>query len=230
MRQFLVVGAGTFGSSVALTLSQLGHEVLVLDKDEDKVRQISAKVSRALELDATDETALRSLGIEGTDVAVVSIGQEMEASILVTMTLKEMGVQQVVSKALTEAHGRVLRRVGADRVVFPERQMGIRIANALSSPSIVDLMELAPGYSLAEIQAPRSLCGKSIAESRIRSEHGVTVVAIRKRRPSLDPSGESALDEDLIMAPGPEVVIQESDRLVVLGKAKQVDSLQSSNT
>jgi len=227
MRQFLVVGAGTFGSSVALTLSQLGHEVLVLDKDENRVRQISAKVSRALELDATDEAALHSLGIEGTDVAVVSIGQEMEASILITMALKEMGVKQVVSKALTEAHGRVLRRVGADKVVFPERQMGVRIANALSSPSIVDLMELAPGYSLAEIQAPPALCGKSIAESKVRSKHGVTVVAIRKKRPSLDPSGESALDEDLIMAPNPEEQIQDSDRLVVLGEAKHVASLQS---
>jgi len=134
MRQFAVVGLGRFGSSVAETLSSKGCQVLAIDTDEEKVQDLSELVAQAVCVDATDEKALKAVGIEPVDVAIVSVGGNIESSVLITLVLKEIGIKEVIAKAVTKDHGKVLEKVGADRVVFPERDMGIRIANALTSP------------------------------------------------------------------------------------------------
>lgn len=221
-KQFAVVGAGRFGSSVALTLSKSGCEVTVVDRDKERVQALSDYVSNAVQLDATDEKALKSIGIEGVDVAIVSIGEQMEASILVTMTLKEMGVNMVVAKALTESHGRILARVGADKVVFPERDMGVRLANALLHPSLLEHVEVSPGYNIAEFEAPKVLWGKSIAESAVRVRHGVQIFAIKRRRPGLNSEGESVLEEDVNLIPSSDTVVNKGDTILVIGKEENV--------
>ncbi len=226
-RQFAVIGAGRFGSSVALTLSKNGCEVTVVDKDRDRVQQISDYVSNAVQLEATDEKALRSIGIEGVDVAVVSIGEQMEASILVTMALKEMGIKTVVAKALTESHGKILSRVGADKVVFPERDMGVRLANALLHPSLLEHVEVSPGYNIAEFEAPKVLWGKSIAQSAVRVRYGVQIVAIKRRRPRLNSEGQSVLEEDVDLIPVAETVINKGDTILVIGKEENVRKFRS---
>ncbi|MGB9847072.1 MAG: potassium channel family protein, partial [Desulfotomaculales bacterium] len=151
MKQFAVIGLGRFGSSVARTLAQMGYEVLAVDSDDERVSAISDEVTYAVQVDAMEEEALKSLGLRNFDVVIVAIGQEVKASILVTVMLKEMGVSKVVAKANDELHGKVLQKVGADVVVFPERDMGVRLAHALVSRNIIDQIRLSPEYSIAEI-------------------------------------------------------------------------------
>ena len=226
-RQFVVVGCGRFGSSVAITLSKSGADVIVIDKDKDSVLQISDYVTQAVQLDAMDEKALRSVGVEKADVAIVSIGQQMEASILVTMTLKEMGIPKVVSKALSEPHGKVLARVGADSIVFPERDMGIKLAKSLVSPTILDHIEVSPGYNVAELSVPAALAGSSIMKSKVRTKYGVEIIAVKKNTPRLDEKGESVLGEDVLIAPGAETILDEGDTLIVIGKEDAISRLRN---
>jgi len=225
--RFLVLGAGRFGSNVAITLSKHGCEVTVVDSDKDRIQQISDYVANAVQLDATDEKALKSIGIEGVDVAIVSIGERMEDSILATMALKEMGIKTVVAKAVTESHGRILARVGADKVVFPERDMAVRLANALLHPSLLDHVEVSPGYNIAEFEAPKTLSGKSIAESAVRAKYGVQIIAIKRRRPSLNAEGESVLEEEVDLIPNAETVINRGETLLVIGKEEEVRKFRS---
>ncbi len=225
--RFVVIGAGRFGSNVAMTLSKNGCEVTVVDSDKERIQQISDYVSNAVQLDATDEKALKSIGIEAVDVAIVSIGERMEDSILVTMTLKEMGVKTVVAKAATESHGKILARVGADKVIFPERDMAIRLANALLHPSLLEHVEVLPGYSIAEVDVPKVLWGRSIADSAVRVKHGVQIIAIKRRRPSLNKEGESVLEEEVDLIPEAETVINKGDIIMVIGKEDNVRRFRS---
>ncbi len=222
-KRFIVIGAGRFGTSVAITLSKSGADVIVIDKDKDRVLQISDYVTQAVQLDAMDEKALRSVGVEKADVAIVSIGVQMEASILVTMTLKEMGIPRVVSKALTEAHGKVLSRVGADKIVFPERDMGAKLAKSLVSPTILDHIEVSPGYNIIELNVPEFLQGNSILKSKVRTKYGVQIVAVKKNIPQLNGKGESVLDEEVLIAPAPETVLEEGDTIIVIGKEDAIE-------
>jgi len=226
-RHCAVIGAGRFGFSVAITLSKSGCEVTVVDKDKDSIQKLSDYVSNAVQLDATDEKALKSIGIENVDVAIVSIGEEMEASILVTMTLKEMGIKTVVAKAVNESHGKILARVGADKVVFPERDMGVRLANALLHPSLLEHIEVSPGYNITELEAPRILLGKSIAESAVRVKYGVEIVAIKRKKPALNDEGESVLQEDVNLIPAADTVINRGDIVLVIGKEENVRKFRS---
>ena len=225
-KQFVVIGAGRFGSSVAITLSKNGAEVTVIDKNKDRVQQISDYVAQAVQLDAMDEKALASVGVEKADVAIVSIGVQMEASILVTMMLKEMGVPKVVSKALTESHGKVLTRVGADSVVFPERDMGVKLAKSLVSPSILDHIEVSPGFNIVELAVPELLQGKSILKSKVRTKYGIAIVAVKKKTPQLDGKGESLLEEEVIIAPPAETVLEAGDTVLVIGKEEAIQKFR----
>lgn len=227
MSQFVVIGAGKFGSSVALTLTQKGHQVLMLDTDLAKVQEMSDIVTKAIQLDATNDRAMRALGIKEFDAAIVSIGRKsMEDSVVVTMMLKEMGIGTVIAKAINEAHGRILARVGADRVVFPERDMGIRLANGLVSPSIMDQLDMVPGYSIAEIKAPKKFVGKTIKESDIKSKSGLQIIAIKRMKPNLDESGESMLEEEINISPYADNKIEKDDVLLVLGKDDDVKNYE----
>lgn len=212
MLQFAVIGLGRFGSSVARTLSRMGYEVLAVDVDADKVNDITDEVTYAVQVDAMEEEALKSLGLRNFDVVVVAIGQEIKASILVTVMLKEMGVPKIVAKANDELHGRVLQKVGADVVVFPERDMGVRLAHTLVSRNILDQIHLSPDYSIVEVVTPAKFIGKTLEESALRQKYGVTVLAIRRGK-------------DIIISPGARQVIQEGDVLVAIGRDDRLKQL-----
>ncbi|MBU3959207.1 MAG: TrkA family potassium uptake protein, partial [Candidatus Omnitrophica bacterium] len=155
MRQFAVIGLGRFGWSVAKTLSEKGHQVLAIDKDEELVQEASDFVTESVQVDSTDEKALKAVGIMNVDVAVVAIGTNLEASVLTTLIIKELGVQHIVARAVTDEHAKVLQRVGATKVVLLERDMGARIANSLVSPSILEHIELSPESSIIETVPPK---------------------------------------------------------------------------
>ena len=154
VKQYLVFGLGRFGSSLARALCAQGQEALAVDSDQELVNQIAPHVTQALQLDATDEEALRSLGVKNFDAAVVAIGQNTRDSILICVLLKEMGIPYLIAKANDDLHAKVLRKIGVDRVVFPERDMGVRLARSIVTPSVLDLMELSGDYQLAEILLP----------------------------------------------------------------------------
>ena len=179
MKQYIVIGCGRFGSSVASTMHLLGHQVMAIDKNEDSVQSISDKVTHSLIVDVTDEQALRSLGLGNFDVAVVAIGSDIRASIMATLIAKEMGVELIICKAKDELQAKVLYKIGADRVVFPERDMGVRVAHNLVSDNILDHIELDPEYSIVEIVTPNSWVGKTLIELELRARYEITVLAIK---------------------------------------------------
>ncbi|MCR4426223.1 MAG: TrkA family potassium uptake protein [Firmicutes bacterium] len=204
MMQFAVIGLGRFGSSVARTLADLGQEVFAIDTDEEKVQKLANTVTHAVAADVTDIDAMRSLGIRNVDVAVITIGTDVKSSIVGTMVLKELGVRQVVAKAHDELHGKALERIGADRVVYPERDTGARLARLLTSTNIVEQIDLDPEYSIVEMVAPDHVVGRSLAELSIRARFGVYIMAVRR-------------NGSIKVAPGAEDVINKGDVLVAIG-------------
>lgn len=214
-KQYVVIGCGRFGSSVAMKLTELGEEVMVVDKNEEIIQTISESVTYAVQADATDEQTIRSLGIRNFDVAVVTIGSDIQSSILITLMCKELGVKYVISKAQNELHGKVLYKTGADRVVFPEREMGVKIAKNLVSDNILDYIELAPDYSIVEIVALERWIGKNLRQLNIRARYGVNVMAIKQ-------------GYDIKVAVGPEDVIREGDVLVVIGHNDDLNRIDKS--
>ncbi|MGM0501413.1 MAG: potassium channel family protein [Bacillota bacterium] len=213
MKQFVVIGLGRFGTSVAKTLAYKYYDVLAVDINEEKVQLISEEVTHAVVLDATNKYALDNLGVNNFDVAVVSIGEDVHANILTTLILKELGVKEVVAKAQDSLHGRILTKVGADRVVYPEHDMGVRIANHLVSAQILDYIQLAPNYSVIEIKVSKKMYDKSLLELSLRSKFGVNVVAI-KRGKKIDISPEA------------ETTIKEKDTLIVIGSNDSLEQLK----
>jgi len=215
MRQFAVIGLGRFGSSVAETLSSKGCQVLAIDTDEQKVQELSEVVAQAVCVDATDEKALKAVGIEPIDVAIVSVGSNIESSVLITLVLKEIGIKEIIAKAVTQDHGKILEKVGADRVVFPERDMGIRIANALTSPKVSEHIDLSPECSIIEIKAPQEFIGKSLKQLSLRVEYGLNIVAItskdEKNGDVINPTPEADYKirpKDKLMIVGPNINIE----------------------
>ncbi len=225
MRQFAVIGLGRFGSSVARTLVERGHEVLAIDSEEEKVAEIADQVTHAVQLDASDEKALRSVGVADVDVAVVSVG-DISASILITLLLKELGVGIVASKALDTLHAKVLRRVGADRIIFPERDMGVRVADSLSTPGIFDYIEVSPTHSIVELVAPGSFQSKTMRELDLRAKYGVNVIAIKRKKPKISKEGASEIEEEFILGPTADEQIVHGDLLVLLGKDEDIEKLK----
>mgnify|MGYP001170189992 CR=1 FL=1 len=190
----------------------MGHEVLAVDESEETVADIVEHVTHAVQADATDETSLKALGIRNFDVAIVAIGNDMQASILVTLMVKEMGIDYVVSKAQNDLHAKVLYKTGADRVVFPEREMGVKVANNLVSSNILDYIELSEDYSIVEIQAPSEWAGKNLAEINIRAKYGVNVMAIKR-------------NAEINISPTAVDTIEEGDTLIVVGENEDLGNL-----
>lgn len=213
MKQFIVVGLGRFGSSVAKTLAENDYNVLAIDSDGERIQEIANEVTHAVEADATDEEALRTLGVRNFDVAVISIGDNIHANILSTLILKELGVPYVVVKAQDALHGKVLSKVGADRVVYPERDMGVRIAHNLISSNVLDYIEFAPDYSVIEIIATPNMLENTLAELQFRSRFNINVMAIKR-------------GEELNITPGANDKVVEGDVLVVMGKNDDLDKLK----
>lgn len=213
MKQFVVIGLGRFGSSVARTLADNGHDVLAIDKCEECVDDLVEYVTHAVEADATDEAALSALGVNNFDTAVVSIGDNLHANILTTLILKEMGVPQVVAKAQDKMHGKILSRVGADKVVFPERDMGERVARQLISTNMLDYIDFAPDYSIIEIITPAHMVGKTLQDLNFRKEYNANVMAIRRGK-------------NLNLAPGGHDKVLEGDTLIIMGRNDQLEDLK----
>ncbi len=214
-KQFVAIGCGRFGSSLALKLMELGAEVMVIDKSEEVIQSIADKVTYAVQADVTDENTLKSLGIRNFDVAIISIGADIQSSILVTLVAKEVGINYVVAKAQNELHSKVLYKIGADRVVFPEREMGIRIANNLVSDNILDYIQLAPDYSIMEILALEEWHDKSLKEINMRGTYGINVMAIKK-------------STTINIAVGPDDLIKAEDVLVVIGHNDDLKKIENS--
>ena len=176
----LVVGLGRFGTSAALELMALGHEVLAIDHDQARVNRIAPDVTHAMELDASDDAALRAIGAGDFEHAIVAISDDRETSIFATMALKSLGVRNVVAKAGSELHGEILRKVGADRVVYPEREMGSRVSHVLAVPNALDYLDIAPQFGIVKIQPPESFVGRSLGELDLPTRMSMTPIAIRR--------------------------------------------------
>lgn len=178
-KQFMVIGLGRFGSSLTRTLIEQGHEVLALDKDEHIVQEMVSVATHCLQADCTDEAVLKQLGASNFHHAIVAIGEDLQASIMTTLMLKELKVPHVTAKAKNDMHGNVLSKVGADFVVYPERDMGIRLGKQLSSDTLIDYIELSPEYNLVEILAPPGMNGRTLQQLNIRAAYGCNIMAIK---------------------------------------------------
>lgn len=220
-KHFGVIGLGRFGSAMAMTLTELGHDVIGVDGDESRVQQLADVITHALQIDATDEKALRAAGIQDVDVAVVSIGENIESSLLVVMQLRDLGIGTIVAKAVTPLHGRILEKLGVSRVIFPEREMAIRIAHSLVLPNVIDYIELSRDFSIVEVPAPAAFVGRTLKQLELRPRLGLTLIAIKRQS-----DDSSAVVTNI--APSADETILPGDILALLGgneKLNQLDQL-----
>ena len=224
MRQFAVIGLGRFGTTVAKTLSAKGHQVLAIDVDESIVQDLADEVTQTVCLDATDDKALKTVGIEKVDVAVVAIGTNLEASILITLNLKEMGIKEIVCKAVSEDHKKVLEKIGATKVVQPEKEIGARVANSLISSSVVEHIELSNESSILELVSPQDFVGKSLREIDVRAKFGVNVIALKRKIPSASKREE---EEIVNVSPQAGDIIKKGDILVILGTNENIEKIKT---
>lgn len=203
---------GRFGLSVATALSNMGLDVLAIDADEHRTQLVANLVTHAVSADSTDEEALRALGIRNFDVVVVAIGEDIQASILTTLILKDLGSPLIVVKAQNELHGKVLQKIGADKVIYPERDMGLRVAHHLTSPNVLDYIELSDEYSIVEMRVSAEMVGKNLIELDIRARFGCNVMAIKRgARMNISPSAAERLTADDVL-----VIVGEKNDLTKL--------------
>ena len=212
-KQFVVVGLGRFGESLSKSVYDLGHDVLVIDMDEEKIADIADYVTHAVQMDATDENALRKLGLSNFDVAVVTIGSDIQASVMSALLMREMGVKYVIAKGHSDLHAKVLYKIGANKVILPEKDMGKRVAHNLVSSNILDYIELSSEYSIMEIEALDSWVEKSLIDLELRRKYGINVVAIKD-------------GSKVNVSPGADEIIKKNDIIVALGSTKDLGKLE----
>src|SRR5918998_2489332 len=211
--QVMVIGLGRFGSAVARELERLGHEVLAIDRDEQRVNEIASDVTHALELDAADEDALRDAGAAEFGTAIVAISSDAEPSIFATMVLKRLGVQNVIAKAGSLLHGEILSRVGADRVVFPEGETGLRLAHSFNVPNVIDYLDVAPGFGIEKIRPPKNFVGRTLGELDMKGRLGLTPIGLRR-------------GQQVLVNPTRDERIAEGDELILIGRDDKLDQLR----
>lgn len=211
-QQVMVVGLGQFGSALARELHALGHEVLAVDANEKAVNDIAAEVTHAVQLDATDEDALRALGANHFDTAIVAMSSATEASIFATMALKRLGVPIVMAKAANSLHGAILERIGADRVVYPEREVAVDVAHTLLIPHAHDYIALGPGFGIAKLSVPAALVGKTLRDLDLGERYKVTALAIQRRAA-------------VTVNPHRDELLAEGDQLVLIGRDEELAGL-----
>ena len=212
--KFAVIGLGSFGSNVAKTLYEKGNEVLAVDADKHKIEEVKTFVSHAVNMDSADKENLQALGIQDMDVVIVSLGPEMEASILTVLYLHEIGAKRVIAKALTEDHAKILESVGATEVIYPEKDMAIKTAMKLSCPNVLEYLPLISGFGIQEIAPPEKFIGKSLKELDLRNKYGIQVIAIKELIP-----------EKTTFIPKADFVLKDSDILVIMGEEKQLEKI-----
>ncbi|MDJ1110888.1 MULTISPECIES: potassium channel family protein [Macrococcus] len=203
-KEFVVIGLGRFGGSIVKELSALDMDVMAIDSDEARVNEYADIATHAVIADTTDENVLKSLGIRNFDHVIVAIGDNIQASILTTLILKDLGVKKVTAKAQNDYHAKVLNKIGADTVVHPERDMGRRIAHNVASSSVLDYLELSDQHSIVEIRAGETLQGHTILDLDIRANYGINIIAVKRGR-------------EIIVSPDPAVAIENGDILIMIG-------------
>ena len=216
-KQVVVVGLGRFGSSVARELYQTGHDVLAIDLEERNVQEILGMVTYAVRADATNETLLADLGVSNFDVGIVAIGSDMQASIVVTVLLKGQGIPFIIARAISEVHGSTMERVGADKIVYPEQEMGRRLAHTEFNPGELDYMEIAPTTGISKLRPPASMLRRTLAESGLSGptdKYGVAVLALRRGR-------------DVLLAPSKDEELAPGDVLIVAGRNEELGKLNA---
>ena len=213
MKTYVVAGLGRFGTAVALRLSELGNEVMVIDRNSDAIQQISSYVTHAVVGDAQDQVVLRTLGVRNFDCAIVAIGSDLSASVLATLNFKELGIPLVICKAHDASHRKVLEKVGADRVVIPEQESARKLAQSLSSPNVMEFIELSKDYGIVEFEAPGRWVNKTLRQLNIRAKAGVNVIAVRTQ-------------ETTLISPGPDYEIEKTNIIIALGRYEDLDLVQ----
>ena len=213
MKSYVVIGLGRFGASLARQLCKLGAEVLALDVKGDLVQQVASEVTHAVVGDAQDKEVLRALGVRNMDCAIIAIGDNLAASVLITMNLKELGIPFIVCKAHDETHRKVLEKLGVDRVVIPEQEYAQRLARTLNSHNVLDYIELSQDYGILEVPAPKSWIGKCINELNVRAKLGVNIIAVEN-------------GDKTNVSPAADYRIQEGDVMVVLGDSYALSRVQ----
>ncbi len=219
MQQFAVIGLGNFGYYLATHLYKKGHEVLAIDNDSNRIQEIKESVSRAVVADATERRAIEPLGISRMDAAVVCIGSVLSDSILTTLNLKDIGVQKVYAKAVSESHGRILHKIGALEIIFPEKDMAVSLAERLHNPNILDYLPFIEGYSIVEFVPPDSFIGKTLETLDLINQYGVQVLGVKELVP-----------ERLNMIPTGVFVVKDSDILILLGPNDALEGLRKART
>jgi len=215
MKRVVVIGLGIFGFNIVKDLYEKGFEVVAIDKNKEIIQKIRDFSTKAILADGTDKEVIESIGIQPDDAVIVSFGEDLAASTLITLHLKEMKVKNIIVKAPNEDHKHVLEKVGATEVIIPEREMADKVAKSLISPNVLDYIPLSDEYTICEIVPPSSFMGKSIAELHLRSKHHIEVIAVREMLP-----------ERLTMVPRADFVIKDSDVLVVIGKEGDIQKIQ----
>lgn len=211
-KQYAVFGLGSFGESVAIALQGLGCEVIVVDDDMERIEDIANSVSYAMKADFGDPDVVRSLGTKNLDGVVVAVADNMEASIMATLVCKEIGVPYVISKAKNDLHATVLKKIGADAIIFPEKEMGVRLAKNLMSANFADWIALSPDYSLVETVIPRGWMGKSLQDLDVRRKYGINVVGIK-------------VGEDVEVNPNPEKALEDGMVMILVGANKDLENI-----
>ena len=219
MKQFVVIGLGNFGHYLAIHLYKKGHEVVAIDKNADRVAEIKDQVSQAVIADATDRKAMEALGLDKMDAAVICIGSVLSESILATLNMKDIGVAQVFAKALSEAHSRILYKIGTSEVFFPEKDQATSLAERLHNPNMLDYLPFLEGYSIIEMSAPDQFVGKSLRDLDLINRFGIQVVAIKELVP-----------DSLNLIPTARCVLKNSDIMILLGPNEGFDKLRKLNS
>lgn len=215
MPKFVIIGVGNFGFYLAKSLSEEGKDVIAVDHNKERVQRVQEFCSYAVVGNATDKSILESVGIEKDDAAIVSLGDNISASVLVTLYLKDLDIENIYVKIISEDHGRVLEKIGAREIIFPERDLAKKVAQTLSSPNVIDYLPLTGEYDIVEIAPPKDFIGKTLAELRLRNKYNISILAVRGLVP-----------ESITMNPGGSFTVKDSDILIVLGKPDDIDKIK----
>jgi len=215
VKRIVVIGLGIFGSNIAKELFDSGMEVIAIDKNKEIIQKIKDYATKAILADATDKEVLEEIGIQPDDITIISFGEDLAASTLLTLHLKELNVKEIIVKAPNEDHKRILEKVGATEVIIPEKEMASKVAKSLTSPNILDYLPVSGDYTISEIAPPSSFLGKTIANLNLRTKYHIEVIAVR-----------DVLSDRLEMVPPASFVLKDSDVLVVIGKEQDIQKIK----
>lgn len=215
MKSYLIIGLGKFGRSCARKLCDMGHDVLGVDENLRLVNEASSYLTHTVQADSTNEDFLKSISVNDFDSCIVAIGDDQEASVMITVLLKEHGAKNIIAKAQSEIHAKILEKVGADKVILPEHDMGIKLANTLCNTNIYDLVDISPEHSIVSIRAPREWIGKTLVNLSAREKYGINIIAIESEQ------------KEANVFPTANTQIQKNDTLIVIGNNKDLDKLKN---